>query len=271
MSGSPTVGIVGLGQMGLPMAERIIGSGLPLTFFARRPEVAAHLVASGAFDGGSLAAVASASSIVVVCVYDDAQVAEVCLGEDGLVEHLAPGSVLVNHTTGDPGTARALGDRATSLGVDFVDAALSGSPADVADGRLTLWVGSTEAARTKAEPVLRTYADPIIPVGSAGDGQWVKLVNNALLAANVALVSEAERILGVVGVEPLDALSALRQGSGSSRALETVVGLGGSKRLEELAGRFLEKDVATVQSVAGRQGLDLGLLGDVAERRGVQA
>ena len=116
--------------------------------------------------------------------------------------------------------------------------------------------------------LLETYADPIIHVGKVGDGQWIKLVNNALFAANVALVSDAERILGDVGLDALAALSAIRHGSGASRALDLIATLGGSERLSELAGRFLDKDVQTVTRSAGRQQVDLGILGQVANSSG---
>ncbi len=262
------VGVVGLGQMGRPIARRVLGSGTPLAFYARRPDVTAELKDLGGLDGGSLEGVAGIADIVIVCVYDDEQVRDVCLGPNGLLTHMSPGSVLINHTTGDPETARSLDGSATASGVDFLDAALSGSPSDIAEGQLTLWVGGRHDVLRKAEPVLRSYADPIIHVGVAGDGQWVKLVNNALFAANVALVSHAEQVLHAAGLGGSSALRALRHGSGDSSALGTIVKLGGSERLVELAGRFIEKDVATVKHVAEQQGIDLGLLGDVAGEMG---
>ena len=265
------VGVVGLGQMGGPIARRILGSGTPLAFYARRPDVMSELKDLGGIDGGSLEGVAGIADVVIVCVYDDAQVSDVCLEPNGLLTHMSPGSVLINHTTGNPGTARSLNERATASGVDFLDAALSGSPADIAEGQLTLWVGGSQDVLRKAEPVFRSYADPIIHVGEAGDGQWVKLVNNALFAANVALVSHAEQVLRAVGLEGASTMHALRHGSGDSSALGTIVKLGGSERLVELAGRFIAKDVATVKHVAEQQGIELGLLGDVADEMGASA
>ena len=265
---SGIVGLVGVGQMGLPIAHRLLEAGAPLTFYARRPEVVTELKGLGGLDGGSLAGVAASADIVIVCVYDDEQVRGVCLGPSGLLTHMSRGSVLINHTTGDPGTAESLDRFATAAGVDFLDAALSGSPSDVAEGQLTLWVGGRGDVLHGVQPVLGSYADPIIHVGDAGDGQWLKLVNNALFAANVALVSQAERVLHAVGLGRSSALHALRQGSGNSNALGTIVKLGNTERLVELAGRFIEKDVATVRRVAERHHVDLGLLGDVAGEMG---
>ena len=228
----------------------------------------AELKELGASNGGSLEGLAAACDLVIVCVYDDDQVKEVCLGPRGLVSHMPRESVLINHTTGDPETARILDGQADSAGVRFLDAALSGSPAAIGEGRLTLWVGGAEGVLSEVTPVLGTYADPIIHVGNVGDGQWVKLVNNALFAANVALVSRAELVLQSVGLRPQPALEAIRHGSGDSTALGTITELGGAARLVELAGRFLEKDVATVKQVAQKQHVDLGVLGAVAEQMG---
>ena len=132
------LGMVGLGQMGLPIVQRLLAEDHPVTFYARRPEVSSELVASGAVDGRSLAGVATNSDVVIICVYDDDDVKKFCLGAEGVIANMKPGSVLVNHTTGDPATARLLSRHARVRWVHFLDAALSGSPADIADAKFDL-------------------------------------------------------------------------------------------------------------------------------------
>ena len=122
------VGIVGVGQMGLPIARRLVGAGQALAFHARNPQVVAELTGLGAVDAGSLRGVAETSDVVVVCVYDDDQVTEVCLDTDGVLGHMAPGSILINHTTVDPGTVKILDDRASAVGVGVLDAAAQRQP-----------------------------------------------------------------------------------------------------------------------------------------------
>ena len=261
------VGIVGVGQMGFPMAERLV-TRFSLTFFARHPEVAAKLAALGAEDGKTLDGMAANSDVVVVCVYSDAQVQEVCLGPGGLIAAMRPGSTLVNHTTGNPKTVALLAEAGDPGGVRVLDAALSGGPADISAGRLTLLVGGESTVLDDVRPVLGAYADPIIGVGQLGDGQRVKLVNNALFGAQVALVAEAERVAGQLGVDALTALAAITHCSGDSKVLRMVLGLGSSARADEVAGRFIRKDVAMVKEVAEDAGVDLGLLGSVALSRG---
>ncbi len=154
--------------------------------------------------------------------------------------------------------------------VYFLDAALSGGPAEIGNGHLTLLIGGRPSVLRRVQPVLASYADPILHVGRVGDGQWVKLMNNALFAANLALVAQAERLIGEVGLPLEPALRAISFCSGDSRALRTVVQTGGSRQLIERAGRFIEKDVSTVHAVAHNRRMSLGLIGQVASSVGEQ-
>ncbi len=258
------VGMVGLGQMGFPIALRLLDRCEPLVFHARRADVAAALTNLGATRAKSLKMMAGTCDVVIVCVYDDVQVREVCLGKDGLLAHLSPGSILINHTTCDPNTMRLLDEQAGLTVVGVVDGALSGSPADISEGHLTLWVGGRPDLLQTIDPIIRSYADPVIHVGIVGDGQWVKLVNNALFAGNVALVSAAERVLNQAGLSTVRAIGAIQHGSGDSRALALVSRFGGSDALARVAGRFLRKDVQTVVMVANERQMELGVLGQIA-------
>jgi 3-hydroxyisobutyrate dehydrogenase-like beta-hydroxyacid dehydrogenase len=180
------------------------------------------------------------------------------------------GSVLVNHTTGDPAMARSLNRHARVSKVYFLDAALSGGPADIGNGRLTLLIGGRPSVLRRVQPVLASYADPILQVGRVGDGQWVKLVNNALFAANLALVGHAERLIGEVGLPLEPTLQAMSFCSGDSRALRTVAQMGGSQQLLERASRFIAKDVSTVHAAARSRRMSLGVLGQMASSVGGQ-
>jgi 3-hydroxyisobutyrate dehydrogenase-like beta-hydroxyacid dehydrogenase len=249
--------------MGMPMLARLRASSVPVRFHARRAEAKERARALGALDAGSLAGVAEGSEVVVVCVYSDDQVREVCLGPDGLLAAMTPGSVLVNHTTGSPDTPPLLA-AAAPLGVEVLDAALSGGPDDVARGALTLLVGGDAEVLERARPALAAYSDPILAVGGLGDGQRVKLLNNALLGANLTLALEVERLAAELGVEPARALEAITHCSGATRVLGMAAAMGSALELRERAGRFIQKDVATVEAVARALGVDLGLLGTVA-------
>jgi 3-hydroxyisobutyrate dehydrogenase-like beta-hydroxyacid dehydrogenase len=264
MVDGPTVGMVGLGQMGLPIARKLLAEGRRLTFYARKPEVRSLLAGLGATDGGSLAGMASHSDVVIVCVYDDAAVKEVCLGPDGVISHLPAGSILVNHTTGQPATARSLSRHARVSRAHFLDVPLSGGPADIEAGHLTLLVGGRAELLRRVAPVFQCYSDRIIAVGKVGDAQWVKLLNNALFSANLALVGEAERLITELGLPVGPTLAAIGNCSGASRALQLVAGMGSSQQLIEAAGRFLDKDLTTIREIASSGRVNLGVLGQLA-------
>jgi 3-hydroxyisobutyrate dehydrogenase len=183
---------------------------------------------------------------------------------------MRPGAVIVQHTTCDPATPELIARRAADRGIGVLDAALSGGPHDIAAGTLTLWVGGDEALLARLRPVLGTYASPILPVGALGNGQRVKLVNNALFVAQVGLAIDAVRLAGSLGIEEQAILAALQHGSGASRALG-VVARGGSVDAvaDRLAGLML-KDVTTVREVARSAGADLGIIGTVLSSDAVE-
>jgi 3-hydroxyisobutyrate dehydrogenase-like beta-hydroxyacid dehydrogenase len=253
------VGIVGIGQMGMPMLERLRSAGHSVTFRARRAEVIEQARQRGAVPTDEF----GDREAVIICVYRDDQVHEV--GRE-ILATMRSGATLVNHTTGSPATAEYLAELAHTRGVRVLDCALSGGPADIRAGALTLLVGGDEAVLDDVRPALATYSDPIIHVGALGDGQRVKLVNNALFGAQVALVAEAERVAKALGVDGATALDAIQHCSGDSRVLRTVVNVGSSAGLQELAGRFIRKDVATVEQVARELEVELGRLGTTMYR-----
>jgi len=247
------VGIVGLGEMGMPMLERLRAAGHDVDFQARRAEVVEAAASHGArpVDGFG------ECDLVLICVYSDEQVRDVA---PAIVSSMRAGAVLVNHTTGDPTTATWLAEVAGERGVLVLDGALSGSPQSIRAGNLTLLVGGDDAVLDVARPALESYSEPILHVGALGDGQRVKLVNNALLGAHLGLAAEAERVAADMGVDPAVALAAISQCSGDSGALRLVVALGSAAKLEAAAGRFLRKDAEVVARVAENAGIELGQL-----------
>jgi 3-hydroxyisobutyrate dehydrogenase-like beta-hydroxyacid dehydrogenase len=253
------VGMLGVGQMGMPMVERMLGAGHDVTFRARRPEVIEEATALGASTTGDF----GDRDVVVVCVFSDDQLREVA---PEILTTMRPGATFVNHTTCNPATVVELADAARARNVHILDCALSGGSADIRNGALTLLVGGDEAVLEEVRPALASYSEPIIHVGAPGDGQRVKLVNNALFGAQLSLAREAERVAGELGVDSAKALAAIQHCSGDSRVLRTVVSVGSSALLWEGAGRYIRKDVAMVEEVAGSLGIDLGRLGTTMYR-----
>ena len=148
------VGIVGTGEMGRPLVDRLRSAGFDVTAFARRPEVRGQLDGAGVPCVDDLGALARGRDVVIVYVYSDDQVRRVVL-DGGLVEAMEPGSVMVVQTTVSPRTIEAIVVRAASLGVGVVDAPGSGGPAQVADGTLTLFVGGDDEVLARCRAAVR--------------------------------------------------------------------------------------------------------------------
>ena len=255
------VGFVGTGRMGSPMVRRLTEAGHHVRALGRSREKCEAISQLGAGAVTHLADVADDAEAVIVCAFTDEQVREICLDSE-LLARMAPDCVLVLHTTGSPRTAEALAAR----GIDVVDAPVSGGPHDIAAGGLTLFVGGSDAAVARVRPLLASYADPILHVGSTGAGQRVKLVNNALFAAQIGLVAAAVELGDRLGVTESTLLPALTHGSGASRALDSIARAGSAAAFARAVGDFIGKDVAMVRKVAAELGSDLGALDGIVER-----
>ena len=267
------IGFIGPGRMGRPMLERLAAAGHDVTVLIRSPRsgAAAETVEpAGVSRAATVAATVHDADAVFVVVLTDDQVRSVCLGPDGAIEAMKPGATLVQHTTCDPATLQLLDVAGAERGIAVLDAAVSGGPHDIAAGTLTLWVGGDEAVLEQMRPVLDTYASPVMSVGPVGNGQRVKLVNNALFVAQVGLAVDAVRLAGSLGIDEKVILAAVQQGSGASRALG-IVGRGGSVDAvaQRLSGLML-KDISVVREVARRSGADLGIIGTVLSSDAVE-
>jgi 3-hydroxyisobutyrate dehydrogenase len=254
------VGFVGAGRMGGPMIRRLVESSHEVRALGRSDEKCQAVRELGADAVTDLAEIGDAADVVVVCVFTDEQVQEVCLASD-LLSTMRPGAVLVIHTTGSPRTAETIA--AEARGVDVVDAPVSGGPHNIAAGAVTLFVGGSDDAVERVRPVLSSYGDPILHVGPTGAGQAVKLVNNSLFAAQIGLLREAVQVGNRLGVDESNLLASITHGSGASRVGEFVAARGSVAAFVETTGEFIGKDVAVVRKIAAELGTDLGVLDDV--------
>ncbi len=256
------VGFIGTGRIGGPMVARLAAAGHDVRALVRRAEKRSNVEALGAQPASTLAEVADGADTVIVCVFTDEQVQQICL-EGDLLPAMKPGSVLVIHTTGSPQTAEAVAARADRYFIEVVDAPVSGGPHDVAAGQVTLFVGGGDEAVAQIGPVLSAYGDPVLHVGPTGAGQKVKLINNALFAAQIGLVAEAIELGGRLGIPESVLLQALPHGSGTSSALGMIAGAGSATTFINAVGDFIGKDVAVIRKTVAELGSDMGLLDDI--------
>ena len=249
-----SVGFIGLGSQGAPMARRIVEAGLPLTLWARRLESLQPFEDTAAAAASTPADLAEASSIVCICVTGDEDVVEVVEGPDGVLSGLAPGGILLVHSTVHPETCIRLGRLGAEKDITVLDAPVSGGGPAAAQGTLLVMVGGDEAGLDRARPVLTTFGDPILHLGGIGAGQTAKLVNNLVFTAQIALSLEAFALADGLGLDTEAMAHVLERGSGASRAGAMLSArgfdIGG---LGRVAGPLLRKDVDLVIDVARRR------------------
>lgn len=246
------VGFVGLGDQGEPMARRILDAGHDLAVFSRRPEQARPLVSRGAVRAESLADLAARSELLGVCVGTDSDVWEVA---EATLGHLRPGSILAVHSTVDPQSCIEIGAKARRRGVAVVDAPVSGGRARAFAGDLTVMVGGEVTVVNRARPVFETFGALVLHVGDLGAGEVLKLANNYLFAAQVALTDQMLDLCRELGLDVVQSMTAIASSTGSSRAIQMFVdGDHRSGFPRHSAGRargveLLAKDIRLVDSL----------------------
>jgi 3-hydroxyisobutyrate dehydrogenase len=246
--------------VGATMVRRLVDGGHDVSVLGRTDEKRRAVSELGATPVSGVPEVVDGADVVIVCVFTDEQVQQVCL-QDGLVAAMRPGATLVIHTTGSPRTARSIADQFGDIGV--LDAPVSGGPHNIAAGEVTLFIGGSEDVVARAQPVLACYGDPIMHVGPLGAGQAVKLINNSLFAAQIGLLAEAVTVGASLGVDEPKLLASVARGSGASRVGEFVAGRGSVAGFVADVGEFIGKDIEMVRKTAAELGTDLGLLDDV--------
>ncbi len=204
------LGFVGLGTMGSAMAENLLRAGANLTVWNRTPGRAGALVEQGAGEAASPSEVASASDIIGICVSDTPDVEEVLFGEHGIADGARSGSLVVDLSTISPSATREFGRRLADRGVAMVDAPVSGGSEGAKNATLTIFVGGSDDAVSRARPVLERLGKTITHLGPLGSGQAAKAVNQVIISG--AYLSVAEGIVlgeraGLDGRKLVDALS----------------------------------------------------------------
>jgi 3-hydroxyisobutyrate dehydrogenase-like beta-hydroxyacid dehydrogenase len=250
------VGFIGLGNMGTPVARRIVDGGHETTLWARRREALEPFAGTGATFASDAAGVAREADVVGLCVTDDAGVEALTTGPGGLLDAMRPQSVLILLSTIHPRTCRGIGEAAAERGVEVLDTPVSGGPDRAGEGRLVVMVGGEEATYRRCVPVLSCFGDPIVHVGALGCGQLAKLVNNVVYMANFALVESAMGAGDGLGIDR-DAMGVvLANGSGQSYALDIYRRFGGIAGISVRARGLLRKDLHHMTTFAGEPGLE---------------
>ena len=210
------IGYAGMGIMGRGMAANLVRAGHDVTVWNRTTERTADLAAAGAAVAGSPAELADRCDITMVCVSDTPDVEAVTLGDNGLVNGLSEGKLVVDHSTISASATKRLAAAVEEVGADWLDAPVSGGSEGAEKGTLSIMAGGSAASLERARPYMESYGSNISHVGPTGSGQMVKLVNQVLVVVNGLAVSEA-LLLAEAGGLDLDAtIEAVKSGAAGS-------------------------------------------------------
>lgn len=195
------IGFIGLGNIGAPMARRLLDRPDELVVLDVAAVATAPFAAEGATVAATPAELAARARVISIVVRDEAQVADVLDGPDGLLAAATAGTVVAVHSTISAEGAVALAERASAAGVDLVDAPISGGAMGAHEGTLAVMVGGSDDAVERARPVLERYASLVVHCGPVGQGTRMKIARNLITFASFAAVGEAQRLAQAAGLD----------------------------------------------------------------------
>ena len=252
------IGYVGLGLMGAPCVRNLLKAGYTVHVWARNPKSAASLVKAGAKEAASLKELGAAVDVLITNVSDTPDVEEILLGPNGVVHCGKKGLVVVDMSTISAIATRDMFARLAAVGIELVDAPVSGGTVGAEQGTLTFMVGASEATFERIRPILAAMGKTITRIGTVGAGQVAKSCNQIIITGTIAAVAEAYALAQAVDVDFTPIREALLGGFAASRVLE----LHGQRMLDEsYAPGFKivlhKKDIGIVTKIAAELNLPL--------------
>lgn len=211
---------VGLGHMGSPMATLHAAKFPTVVFDLSEAAVAAVTSGTTATSIADLQSVPADVDTVILMLPTSRHVETLVAGEGGLLSQLAPGSLIIDMGSSEPGSTRTLAGQSAAVGIDYVDAPVSGGVIKAQTGELAILVGGTETAVARAMPHLEVLGSAIVHVGASGAGDAVKALNNLVSASNMAIASEAVAVATNFGIAPKTMIEVLNAATGRSQATE---------------------------------------------------
>jgi 2-hydroxy-3-oxopropionate reductase len=251
-----TVGFIGLGIMGGPMAANLVKAGFEVVGYNRSPEPVQRLVEQGGRGAGSLAEAVRDADVVVTMVPDSPDVEAVALGEDGIYAQARPGALHLDMSSIRPDVAKKVGEAGRERGLRVLDAPVSGGEQGAIDATLSIMVGGDPQDFADARPVLEAVGRTIVHVGPVGSGQTVKAANQLIVAGTIELVAEAIVFLEAYGVDTEAAVKVL------------AGGLAGNAILDRKAANMLRRDFTPGFRIELHH-KDMGIVTSAAREAGV--
>lgn len=253
------IAFIGLGDIGELIASHLTHEPFDLVVWNRTASKASEFAQKhGVAAAQSPAEAVAGAEVVITCLPSSVEVEAVLHGENGMLESLSKGAVLLDCTSGDPPTSRSIAAELGGRGVDFIDAPVSGGTTAAKAGTLTVMWGGDESVFERVRPVIEAFGKKIVHAGPVGAGDALKAVNNALLAVHILSAAEGLAVLVKAGVNPATALDVINASSGRSNSSENLIPQRVLTRAFPRTFRLalLEKDIGIAAVLAD----DLGIL-----------
>ncbi len=215
-----TLGFIGLGIMGKPMAKNLLKAGYPLAVFDLNKEAMEDLVKAGALAARTCKEVAERADVIITMLPDSPDVKEVILAKDGVIEGVRRGSVIIDMSSINPLVSQEIEKELRKRGVEMLDAPVSGGEPGAIQGTLAIMVGGEKTVFEERLEILKVMGKNIVHVGPIGSGGYVKLVNQIIVAINIAAVGEAFTLGMKAGLDPQAIYQAIRGGLAGSAVLD---------------------------------------------------
>lgn len=216
------VGFIGTGVMGSSMAGHLMDAGCQLTVHNRTKERAATLIERGARWAETPGEATLGADVVITIVGYPADVEDVYLSPAGVIANASEGTLLIDMTTSSPDLAVRIADAAAEVGLQAVDAPVSGGDVGARNATLTVMVGGTAEGFSAAEPYLQVLGKSVILQGGPGAGQHTKMANQIAIAGSMLATVEMLAYARAVGLDPATVLESVRAGSAASWSLENL-------------------------------------------------
>ncbi|HOQ67918.1 MAG TPA: 2-hydroxy-3-oxopropionate reductase [Candidatus Atribacteria bacterium] len=223
MAIKPTIGFIGLGIMGKPMCRNLLQAGYPVVVYTRTKSKIEEMVKEGAQGAKTPREVGEKSEVVITMLPDAPQVEEVILGERGVIKGIERGKIVVDMSSIDPLSTRRIGEVLVSQGVEMLDAPVSGGEEGAIKGDLSIMVGGKKEVFEKCLPIFQVLGKTITYVGELGSGEMTKLINQIIVAVNLAALGEAFTLGAKAGLKAETMYQALRGGMAGSKVMDMKV------------------------------------------------
>jgi 3-hydroxyisobutyrate dehydrogenase-like beta-hydroxyacid dehydrogenase len=257
MNNKPLLAFIGVGNMGNPMALNLINAGYSVTVFDKNKTKTLNLQAAGANVGDSLSSTVQNADVVMVSLPGPPEVAQVMLGNNGVLSYLKQGVTIIDTTTSSVELIKQLVEESSKKNIDYLEAPVTNAVDFAALGRLSIFIGGSLTAFEKHKPIFEVIGEKIFHVGKAGNGATVKLLTNLLWFVSAATIGEA-LMLGAKADIPLPTVwEAIKSSAGNSWVAEHDVP-------SIFAGHY---DPSFSLALCCK---DLGLINDIAESQGYQ-